>query len=402
MRFNARTAGLAALISLAPGMRARADEPGERAEALLFGTAVNRFVGKQMPVTLQLRGVRAAGIPPLDVTLTEARYCGAVDATHGRLLGVLRSGDATSVGQPALAGPRDCQDKLEDVARRLPPGLDASAVVELVAQWAPWQLRFSIGDVATSGGDGAAALNAALVRAKAAGPLTTVDTAGVHLQTGRGASLDLDLAVSFVKARDALLVTLSPAEAGGSGREPRPSFLDPPGAPVETDAIVGALFPLANRVVALFTQDGPLLLELEGQAVEVRALQISGGNGLLTVRGRATPRALQESVRLAIEATGADLKISEVRAEAELEDCAAASALAALTCRARNAARAAAVAAIASSMTAHYRGQLLRVLLAPPPFSFEIGGRHLVLSLTPSRARATAAGLIVYGRADLD
>jgi hypothetical protein len=399
LSFNARTAALAALISLAPGMRARAEEPGERAEALIQGAAINRFVGKQMPVTLQLRGVRAAGIPPLTVTLTEARYCGAVDATHGRLLGVLRSGDAPSSGPPALAGPRDCQDKLEEVARRLPPGLDASAVVELVAEWVPWQLRVSIGDVATSG-DGAAALDAALVRARASGPLTTVDTAGVHLETGRGASLDLDLAVSFVKARDAILVTLSPA--GGGGREPRPSFLDPSGAPAETDAIVGALFPLANRVVSLFTQDGPLILELERQAVEVRALQISGGNGSLTVRGRATPRALQESVRLAIDASGADLKISEVRAEAELEDCAAASALAALPCRARNAARAAAVAAIASSMTAHYRGQLLRVLLAPPPFSFEIGGRHLILSLTPSRARSTAAGLIVYGSADLD
>jgi hypothetical protein len=402
MSFNARTAGLAALISLAPGMGGRAEEPGERAEALILGAAVNRFAGKQMPVTLHLRGLRAAGIAPLDVALTEARYCGAVDATHGRLLGVLRSGDAASAGPPALAGPRDCQDKVEEVARRLPAGVEASAVVELVAEWVPWQLRFSIGDVATSGGDGAAALNAALARAKASGPLATVDTAGVHLETGPGASLDLDLGVSFVKARDAILVTLSPADASGGGREPRPSFLDPPGAPAGTDAIVGALFPLANRVVALFTQDGPLILELEGQAVEVRALQVSGGNGLLTIRGRATPRALQESVRLAIEASGADLKISEVRVEAELEDCAAASALAALPCRARNAARTAAVAAIASSLTAHYRGQLLRVLLAPPPFSFEIGGRHLILNLTPSRARSTAAGLIVYGRAELD
>src|SRR5207237_648466 len=155
-------------------------------------------------------------------------------------------------------------------------------------------------------------------------------------------------------------------------------------------------------LVALFSQDGPLVLESEGQAVEVRALQISGGNGTLTVRGRATPRGIRETIHLAIESTGADLKIAEVRAEPELEDCAAASTLSALGCRARNAARGGAVAALSSGMTAHYRGQLLRALLPPPPFSFDLGGRHLNLRLTPNRARSTAAGLSVCGRAELE
>jgi hypothetical protein len=399
--FKARAAGLAVLLSLAAGTRARADERDERGEALLLGAAVNRFVGKQLPVTLQLRGKRAEGIAPLKVTLSEARYCGAVDAGHGRLLGVLRPGAEPPAGAPVLTGAYDCQDKLEEVAHRLPAGGDATGVIEIVAEWTPRQLRLSIGDITTSG-DASGALSAALARTKASGPFETIDTAGIRLETGRGPSLELDLGISFVKADDAILMTLTPAGTSGEGRERRPTFLDPAGAPVGTDAIAGALFPLANRVVALLSQDGPLVLEFEGQAVEVRSLQVSGGNGMLAVRGRATPRSIPESVRLAIEATGADLKIAEIRAEPELEDCNAAAGVAALGCRARNTARAAAVAGIASSLTARYKGQLLRVLLAPPPFSFELGGRHLTLRLTPNRARATAAGVSVYGRAELE
>jgi hypothetical protein len=398
---RARAAGLAVVLCLASAPRAGAAEPDERGEALLFGPAVNRFVAKQLPVTFHIRGKRAEGIAPLDVTLSEARYCGAQAAGRGRLIGVVRPGTEPTAGALVLTGAHDCQDKLEDVVRRLPPGTEATAVVELVADWTPWQLRFSVGDVATIG-DAPGTLSGALARAKAAGPLQTVDTAGIHLETGKGASLDLDLAISFVKADDAILMTLTPAGAGGEGRERRPSFLDPAGAPAGTDAVAGALFPLANRVVALFSQDGPLVLEFESQSVEVRALQVSGGNGTLTVRGRATPRSIPETVRLTIEAAGADLKIAEIRAEPELEDCNAAAGVAALGCRARNTARAAAVAGLASGLTNRYKGQLLRALLPPPPFSFDLGGRRLTLRLTPTRARATAAGVSVYGRAELE
>jgi hypothetical protein len=404
----ARTAGLAVLLSLASGMAApaeaaeAAEEPAERAEALILGVAVNRFVAKQLPVTFQIRGHRAAGIAPLRVTLSEARYCGALDAGHGRLLGVLRAAGESSPGPTVLTGPHDCRDKPDEIVHRRPAGAEASAVVEIVAEWIPDQLRFSIGDFATSD-DRTGALSAALLRAKAGGPFETIDTTGIRLETRTGASMDLELAISFVKAGDAILATLTPAGPARVGREPPPpSFLDPGGVSAGTDGIAGALFPLANRVAALFSQDGPLILDFEGQVVEVRALQISGSNGSITVRGRATLGAIQESVRLAIDAAGADLKIAEVRAEPELEDCAAAATLAALSCRAQNTARTAAVAAIASGMTARYRGQLLRVLLAPPPFSFVIGGRKLILRLTPNRARSTGVGLVVYGKADLD
>ena len=131
--------------------------PVERAEALLFGAAINRFVAKQLPSTFSVRGDRDAGIGAADVTLVDARYCGATKAGHGRLVGVLRpasSSETAPAALPALEA-RDCHGKLEEVARRLAAAPDAGAVavVELTAEWVPSEVRVSIGDVA-AGGDG--------------------------------------------------------------------------------------------------------------------------------------------------------------------------------------------------------------------------------------------------------
>src|SRR5258706_37947 len=102
---------------------------------------------------------------------------------------------------------------LDAVVQRIPAGMDGVAVVEIVVEWVPWQLRFVLGNVAASG-PGAAALGAALARAKAAGPLETFDTNGIRLATERGAALELDLAISFVKAGHAVLGTLTAAGPG--------------------------------------------------------------------------------------------------------------------------------------------------------------------------------------------
>src|SRR5262245_35682655 len=84
---------LAVLLTVGLSTSARAADPepsGERAEAQLFGAAINRFVEKKLPATLELPGDRAAGVRRMTVTVTEARFCGAVDATRGRLLAVVR------------------------------------------------------------------------------------------------------------------------------------------------------------------------------------------------------------------------------------------------------------------------------------------------------------------------
>ena len=53
-------------------------------------------------------------------------------------------------------------------------------------------------------------------------------------------------------------------------------------------------------------------------------------------------------------------------------------------------------------MTSRYRGKPLRTLVAPPPFSFEVGGRRMTLRLTPTRASAAGGNLIVHGKADVE
>ena len=65
-------------------------------------------------------------------------------------------------------------------------------------------------------------------------------------------------------------------------------------------------------------------------------------------------------------------------------------------------ARGPAAAALAAAMVSRYRGKPLRTLVAPPPFSFEVGGRRLTLRLTPTRAAATGGAVVVHGKADLE
>ena len=379
-------------------------DTGERAEALLLGGAINRFVAKQLPTTFSVRGNRDAGIGAEDVTLVDARFCGARDAGHGRFIGVLRPADGGSGGSAALPGldAADCRGKLDGLAKRLAAAPDAGAVaaVELIVQWVPSELRVSIGDIG-AGGDAGRALARTLARAKAAGPLATVETGGLRLETERGSALSLDLALSFPKAGDGALATLTVA-CPGCAPAPRAPFVSAVGAPADTDGVVGATLRFANRVVALFSEDGPLVLELDRQTVEIRNIQISGGEGTLAVRGRATSRAVSETARVSIESAGSDLRLAEVRADAELEDCNGQSGGASLRCNVRNAARGPAAAALAGAMTSRYRGKPLRTLVAPPPFSFEIGGRRMTLRLTPTRASAAGGNVIVHGKADIE
>ena len=268
----------------------RAGDPGERAEALLLGGAINRFVARQLPTTFSIRGDRDAGIGAQEVTLVDARYCGAKEKGQGRLIGVLRPAGGEAPALPALDG-ADCRGKLEEVARRLASapnvgaGAGAVAAVELLASWAPSELRVAIGDVA-SAGEGGRPLARTLARAKAAGPLATADTSGLRLETERGSSLNLDVALSFLKGGDGVLATLTPACPGCSAPAPRaPVIATPAGAPADTDGIVAATLRFANRVVALYSSDGPLVLEVNRQDVEIRGLQLAGGDGTLALTG---------------------------------------------------------------------------------------------------------------------
>ena len=336
------------------------------------------------------------------MTLVDARYCGGgKDGSRGRFVGVLRPDGAT--GTLPSVDAHDCRAKLDEVAKRLAAAPDAGAVavVELVAEWVPWELRVSIGDVA-AGGEGGRGLARTLARAKAAGPLTTVETSGLRLATERGSSLTLDLALSFLKGSDGVLSTLTVA-CPGCAPQPRVPVVNPAGAPADSDAIVGATLRLANRVVALYSEDGPLVLQLDRQEVEIRNLQIGAGEGTLTVRGRATSRAVAESAQVQIESLGRGLEAGG-RARRSRDGGLPRAVRAAPPCAARSATRPAGPPPPPSprAMTSRYRGKPLRTFIAPPPFSFEVGGRRMTLRLTPTRASATGGNLVVYGKADVE
>jgi hypothetical protein len=407
---RALAAALIAVPLAGRGAAAAPADPAERAEALLRGAAIDRFVAKQLPSTFVVRGDRDAGVGAQDVTLVEARYCGgSKEAGRGRFIGVVRPADSGGAALPAqgtqgmIEGP-DCTGKLEAVARRLAaaPGAGAVAAVELIAAWAPSELRVSIGDVAAAG-EGGRALARTLARAKAAGPLGTADTSGLHLETERGSRLDLDLALSFLKGGEGVLATLTPSCPGCVPAPARAPFVTHGEPPPDSDGAAGATLALANRVVALFSADGPLELPVgSGETVEIRGVQISGGEGTLAVRGRATSRSVAESAQVKIESAGADLKLTDVQATPELEDCRALSGAASIRCNVRNGTRGPAASALAAAMASRYRGQPLRTLAVPPPFSFEVGGRRLTLRLTPTRASATAGAVIVHGKADFE
>jgi hypothetical protein len=403
MRTRAIVTGVVLLSFVVAAAPSRAADTGERGEALLFGAAIDRFVAKQVPSTFTVRGNREAGIGAEDVTLVDARYCGA-KAGRGRLVGVVRPATSSETPPPALPSleARDCHGKLDEAARRLAAAADAGAVavVELTAEWAPSEVRVAIGDVAP-GGDAGKGLAKTLARAKAAGPLATADTGGLKLETERGSSLAFDLALSFLK--EGVLATLTVACPDCKPSAPRAPAIVSTTAPADADGVVGASLRLANRVVALFSEDGPLVLDIDrGNSVEIRNIQIAGGDNTLSVRGRATSRAVAETAQVQIDSAGADLKLGEMRADPELENCAGRSGGQAMGCNVRNAARGPAAAALAAAMTSRYRGKLLRALFVPPPFAFEVGGRRMTLRLTPTRASSTGGSLIVQGKADVE
>jgi hypothetical protein len=68
----------------------------------------------------------------------------------------------------------------------------------------------------------------------------------------------------------------------------------------------------------------------------------------------------------------------------------------------RNAARGPAASALAGALSSRYRGTLLRELTTPPPFAFDLAGRRMTLRLTPTRASATAGGLVIFGKAEIE
>ena len=153
------------------------------------------------------------------------------------------------------------------------------------------------------------------------------------------------------------------------------------------------------------------MLELAAIAKGDVLYDLGSGDGRIVIRaakkygvravGLEADPILIAKARAAAKAEGVS-HLAEFRAEAEMEDCSALAGAAAVRCTVRNTARGPAAAALAAAMTSRYRGRLLRTLIVPPPFSFEVGGRRMTLRLTPTRASASGGNLMLHGKADLE
>lgn len=385
---------------------------GERADAFISATTANRLLARLLPLAFELpaeqplaavagadAGVVVRPAPPFVVWLLEARYCGVAandSAGRARILGVVGATNA-SLPQPALDGAHGCQTRLDELAKHdaISPLRDV-ALVELLVATEPAHLRITLGAFA-AGASSAAALAAALGRARAAAvPVRTIDTDARVLSFPHLPPQAYDVGVRFLKGQDGVGVLLTPTPSA-AGHAPSPAPTESIAVPAGTDAAIRISFALGNRLLAQVTQDGPIAIELQGQTIELGDLRADGADGRLTVRGQATPRGLRESARVAIETAGADLKVAGVRAQAEVEDCAGLSMMAALGCRARNSARQAAAAALASELINRLGGQPLRTLASIPPATLTLGPRRLRVQLIPTRLAATDAGLTAVG-----
>jgi len=386
----------------------------ERADAFLTSAVVNRLIQTLLPIPLDVRGNRAAGVPAARLSVDEARYCGTTSGGQGRIVVIVRKAaapatarDGATAATPAsvLGDDGDCALKLRELAARaggdagVGAGADALAVADVLAAWTPSRLRIVLGEVAASR-DGAAVAEA-LARAKAAGPLATVETGALGATAARGVALGFAVSLSFPAGRDGVWIAAVPSEHGPPPREAR-AAIDPATLPGGGEAQVIASAPLANRLIGAYAQDGPLVLKMDNQTIEVRDLELGAAEGALAVRGRATSRELRETLRLTIDSAGADLKVVKVHAQPEPESCEAMSALARIGCRARNTARSAAAATAAGALTDRYRGQLLRNLSSPPATSIDVDGLHFNVRLVPTRVQSLAGAVSITGRIEID
>jgi hypothetical protein len=198
----------------------------------------------------------------------------------------------------------------------------------------------------------------------------------------------------------AVALTLTPpSTTAGTGTAPAADHLT---LPEGADATLRINDALANRLLTQATQEGPLVVPIDRQSIELGNLHLTSNDDRATVRARATPRGLGESVGLAVDAAGGDLKVVEVRAQPELEDCAGLSMMSALGCRARNAARSAVANTLAAELTGRTRGQTVRSLAAIPAASITVGAQRLRVRVTPTRLRSTPAGLTATGAIDVN
>lgn len=389
------------LVAIAVAMLVTAAGPGslyaasvEPARVRMAGRLIDDVVRGLLPLDLVLPGATQksadGGVTESAVgaALTDLRYCGVTDRGAGRFRAVIRmagpSGGGTVPSPSVLTGDEGCRKSLNDLANPATatatadsPGTQDVVVADVEAIWRPWELRLTI-------------IRTSSPSPPKPGPprplggldghrdLFTISTSGFRIVTDAGQAIVFHVAPAF--AVDAIELGVILGEGGAVPRASR-SAMSGPALVLSGDATVAADLPyaFANQILRQLTQAEPFPIQVDRDVVDLQNASVSGSSGGMTLTGTATPRSVRESVRLTVQAGGADLRVAAVRSDAQLEDCGGLGVLAAIGCNARNAGRNVAAGAFASAMTQKYQGQLVRALAGTQGLRFELENRRLEL-----------------------
>jgi hypothetical protein len=384
----------AILPSWSPSPRAAGAEPARvRVAAPLIDDLMRGLLPIDLVLPASIAGSADGGVSSSQTAalLTELRYCGVTDKGLGRFRAVIRAGGFGGDAAPSvLMGDDGCRQSLGDLAKHLPAAASPDGggiVADLEAAWRPWELRFTIARTA-----GPTPPKPGLPRPLAIWDtrhdLLTVATAGFRVPTEAGQSLTFHAAPSF--AADSVEIAAILGENGAGPPSARPTIGGAvAGLSTDVNVVVELPYTLANQVLRQFAGMQPLPIRVDREVIDVQNVSIAPAGPGVMVTGAATPRSIRETVRLTVQTGGADLRVTSLRADPQLENCAGLSVLAAIGCNTRNAGRGAAAAAFGAAMTQKLQGQLVRELAGPQDFRFDGGTRRLTLQ---GDLRYTGAG----------
>lgn len=399
---------LSAAFVAVPAAAAVVEPARARVSTALLDDVVARVLPIEVILPAQPGGAPDAGSDGTQqpALVTELRYCGATERGAGRFRAVFRWGAVgVTAGQSILSSSDGCRQSLGDLAKQValvetPASTSGVAVADLEASWRPWQLSLSMTralmpPAPTPPRPGPPR---PLIGVEARRDLLVLPTAGLRIPTDAGSALTFHAAPSF--GADGLEVTVVVGE-GGSVAPPasRPATGPPLSLGSEANLAVELPHGTANVILRQLSGAEPLAIPVDRDVIELQNLSIGAGAGAsAVVAGAATPRSMRETVRLVVAIAGGDVRVGALRAEAQLESCAALGTLAAIGCNARNAARNTAAAALAAALTQKYQGRLVRELAGLQSRTIDFGGARVELRGELTRTALGPRGLLVWGR----
>lgn len=366
---------IAASLALVSGrVFAAANEPAHlRVAGALLDDVVRGLLPVMLPGSAGGSG-KAGGTSPAAM-LTEMKYCGATEKGAGRFRGVIRQTALNSSAPFLLSAREACRPSLAELAKQVikePGPADGAAIAEFEATWKPWELRLAL-------------LRSIVLAPTKSAPtpeldnrrsLWTISTSDFCVATEAGEPIILHAAPWFAAATIEIAVVLS---EGGSPTPPSPSGRSSASAALVAGANLAADLPVAfaNQILRRLTWTQPLAIPVDRDVIDLENLTMTQDGLGLTIRGNATPRSIRETVRMTIALDGEDLRVTSVRAQGHMEDCAGQGVFAGVACNLRNSARDGVVGVLAGALAQRYQGQLVRELAGPRELGFSVGIRRL-------------------------